>query len=148
MRLAWSGDDVTADGRLVATVAQQWLRDRAEVRVDDETWSFRKDGAGGRWAASLDGRDRIVASSLSAWRMRWEVRAPSDVFEVRRTRAFLSTAFALHAGDAVIGEMRSEGFTRHLPALVAPDAMPVVEAAFVLWFVRRAVAREAAAASA
>ncbi|GAA2175347.1 hypothetical protein GCM10009846_24860 [Agrococcus versicolor] len=144
MRFAWTGDGVTADGRLVATFDQEWLRDRADVRLEGQTWRFRKDGLGGGWAASLDGDDRIVASSLSMWRMRWEVRAPSGVFEVHRTSTFLATTFELRVGGAAVGTIENDAFWRFVPVLEAPDAMPPAEAAFVLWFVRRAVARAAA----
>ena len=147
MRFAWTGDGMTADGRPVATFDQEWFRDRAAVSVGGESWLFRKHGLGGGWAASLDGDDRIRAESLSMWRMRWEVRAPSGVYEVRRTSAFLSAEFELRVADAVVGTLVSDGFWTYRPVLTAPDEMPTVEAAFVLWLVRRAVSRASAAAA-
>lgn len=145
MRFAWADDVMLADGRAVATFAQERFRDRATVEVDGETWLFRKDGFGGAWAASHDGVDRIRARSTSAWRMRCEVDAPSGTYEVRRSGLFPSASFELLAGGVVVGDIHSTAFWQYVPELRAPDAMPAAEAAFVLWLVRSALGRASAA---
>ncbi|SDH39868.1 hypothetical protein [Agrococcus jejuensis] len=148
MRFAWVDDVMLADGRAAATFAQEWFRDRATVAVGGETWLFRKEGFGGDWAAALDGVDRIHARSISMWRMRWEVSAPSGTYEVQRSGSFPQATFSLLADGVVVGDIRSTGFWTYKPEMHAPDAMPAVEAAFVLWVVRRAIGRASSAAAA
>lgn len=82
------------------------------------------------------------------WRMRWEVSGPSGAYEVQRSGSFPMATFSLLAGDAVVGDIRSTGFWTYEPEMHAPDAMPVAEAAFVLWVVRRAIGRASSTAAA
>jgi len=145
MELDWaSGDVILADGVEVARAERSWFRERAEVQIGPELWTYRAAG-GWTWSnlvAEIDGVERLHAQRSGFFVNRWAVTGGEQPYEVA-TSGFWGARLAISRAGVQVGEARTSGiFTARSRIALTEPVTPQV-GCFLLWvsyveFTRRA----------
>lgn len=144
MQYTFEDGSVSVDGQHLATLDQEFWRDRADVVIAGEPWRFLRSGAD--MLAEHDGAQIMIAQQEGFWRPKWSMRMPTGSFELRRAGMW-GSPFELVAGDTVIASIETTSSWSYKPQLTT-EHLAAEEAVFTVWVARRIVARASSAAAA
>lgn len=144
MQYTFEDGAVSVDGKHLATLDQEFWRDRADVVIAGQSWRFRRSG----WdmLAEHDGVEIMAAQHEGFWKPRWIVRVPTGTFELRRSGIW-NSPFEATIDGAVIASIESTSSWTYKPRLTT-ERLAAEEAVFTIWVARRIVARASSAAAA
>ena len=150
MEYGWErGDVVVADGQAIATADRSWLRERAEVRVGDERWTFEASGgwlSRRRLVGLLDGVERVAATPSGFWQNTWTITSDGAELGLSPAGVFTNRMVLTRAGEEV-GVVRASHLFTNRPELTTTLALPPATATFVLWVAFVELARRSRNAS-
>ena len=136
MEYGWErGDVVVADGQAIATADRSWLRERAEVRVGEEWWTFEASGgwlSRRRLVGLRDGVERMVAAPSGFWQTAWTITSDGDELALSPAGVLTNRMVLTRAGEEV-GVVRPSHLFTNRPELATTLDLPPATATFVLW---------------
>lgn len=135
MEYDWeSGDLIMAGDREIARADRSWFRERADVQIGPDLWTFRTDGGffSQSLLAELNGEERLRASPGGMWAKVWTVSTMAGAIELK-TKGLLGTKISVLRDGQEIGEVSTSGFFTNRPSLIIDFDLPDVEAVFILW---------------
>jgi hypothetical protein len=150
MEYGWGrGDVIVADGVEVARADRSWLRERAEVRVGAEQWTFEATGSWltrRRLVGLLDGAELMAAEPRGFWQTSWEITAAGEELSLSPA-GVLTSRMVLTRSGAEVGSVRASHLLTHRPELTSTVSLAPAVAAFVLWVAFVELTRRSARAS-
>ena len=150
MELDWaSGDVILADGVEVAQAERSWFRERAEVRIGPELWSYRTEGGWSRsiLVGELDGVVGLRATRSGFFTSTWVVDAGADQLEIA-SAGWFGNRLAISRAGTVIGEARSSGLFTTRTRIALSEPVSTQAGCFLLWVTHVELSRRQSSAGA